>query len=131
MPRLEGRVRRAALRPRHCEVGLQGHQRELAPQLGTRRREKLLPNPMVLGECTLEHSWPAGVLLQLGERRGPQPLYVGRLETEEKPRLIAAVAARVPRGEQDRQAQIVLRLVEIRGVVGASGPGPRPETHAK
>ena len=95
--RLVGRVRRAAWRPRVREGGLQCHQRELAPQLGARRREELVPKPIVLGERAFEHPRRASVLLQLRERRCLQPLDVCGLETEEQPRLIAAVAARMPR----------------------------------
>src|SRR5262245_15690128 len=80
---LDGRVGRAALRPRDGEAGLQGHQRELAPQLGTRRRKQLLPKRTVLGERTLEHAGGAGVLLELREPRAPQPLDVVGLETEQ------------------------------------------------
>jgi hypothetical protein len=71
------------------------------------------------------------VLLQLRERDACSRSTSAALETEEQPRLIAAVAARMPRGKQDRQAQPVLRLVEIRGSLGARGASPRPLAETK
>src|SRR5689334_23920285 len=126
--KLRGRLlyglRRAARRPSAGEAWLQGQQRELALELGPRRRAELLPKPLPLAESALQDARRAGMLLHIRKRRRPQPLDVGRLETEQEPRLVAAEAARVPHGEQHRQREVMLVLVEVRGVVGAGGPRP-------
>ncbi len=107
------RVRRAARRPADRERGLQGHQGELAPQLGTRRREELVPKPMLVGERTLEHSGSAGVLLKLRKRRSLQPLDIDDLEDRTAAALDSRYGGIVPRGKKDLQPETVLRLVEI------------------
>ena len=104
------------------DARLQRHQRELPAQLGPRRREETLPEPVALAKRAVQDAGHARELLQIGER---QPRTTARcrrpIEPEQQPRLKGAVSARVPRREQDRQTEVVLALRRSRRRVRRAG----------